>query len=324
MELQQDAWSLTRPRFGEEGQLEVVGWTGRNTNGNKFYVLKCSVCETDGELFVDGYFKSVKSNLTDGQVPCGCSKSTRWSKEQYKVLCSRKAGKLGYKFLGFVGVWRGKETKIEMLCEKHGTWKSGNITGLINEGKGCPGCRCKAASTNKTKPDHVMVASFFASGAFNPDTKFWRSSRKTNQGNPVFWFMQCPECGETGEAVSAHLQKGQRPCACSKHCQQECYINLIRDEHKTTIAVKFGIARNSKQRIKQQISKSTYALKQHSVYTFPSVEQCKKAERECKQELECGVVLKRDFPDGYTETTWVYNLEKIEEIYKRNGGVKVR
>ena len=24
--LQQDEWSLTRPRFGTEGQLEVIGW----------------------------------------------------------------------------------------------------------------------------------------------------------------------------------------------------------------------------------------------------------------------------------------------------------
>lgn len=45
-----------------------------------------------------------------------------------------------------------------------------------------------------------------------------------------------------------------------------------------------------------------------------------KAERECLQELECGVVLKRDMPDGYTETTWYYNLEKIIQIYERNGG----
>jgi hypothetical protein len=27
-------------------------------------------------------------------------------------------------------------------------------------------------------------------------------------------------------------------------------------------------------------------------------------------------------PDGYTETTWVYNLDKIVEIYERNGGLK--
>lgn len=87
------------------------------------------------------------------------------------------------------------------------------------------------------------------------------------------------------------------------------------------VAIKFGIANNSKQRMKQQSSKSIYTLKQHSVYTFRSVEECKKAERECRQELECGVVLKRDMSDGYTETTWVYNIDRIIEIYERNGGI---
>ena len=28
--LQQDAWSLSKPTFGEEGQLEVVGWSGKS------------------------------------------------------------------------------------------------------------------------------------------------------------------------------------------------------------------------------------------------------------------------------------------------------
>jgi hypothetical protein len=53
------------------------------------------------------------------------------------------------------------------------------------------------------------------------------------------------------------------------------------------------------------------------------VEQCKKAERECKKELETGVVLKRDMPDGYSETTWAYNIGKVKDIYERNGGVLV-
>lgn len=54
-----------------------------------------------------------------------------------------------------------------------------------------------------------------------------------------------------------------------------------------------------------------------------SIFNLEQAERECKEQLECGVVLKRDMPDGWTETTYVYNLEKIVEIYERNGGVKV-
>ena len=133
--------------------------------------------------------------------------------------------------------------------------------------------------------------------------------------------MFCPECGEVGESPSDNLQRGHRPCACSKHRQQECYINLLVDGNNTAVAVKFGIANNSIRRAKQQNYKTPYEILQHSIYTFPSALSCKGAERECKQELECGVVLRRDMLDGYTETTWIYNLEKIIEIYIRKGGI---
>lgn len=315
--LQQDEWSLSKPTFGEEGQLEVVGWSGK-CGTIKLYILKCNKCSQDSELFGEGYFMSVKNSLVNLiQVPCSCSKKPHWSKDQYTVLCSRKAKELGYIFLDFVGEWKGQNTKIKMSCDKHGKWSSGSINNLINKGQGCPMCKAEV----NTKPDEEMVASFFASGSFHPDTKFWRSGRKDSKGTANYWFMDCPECEEIGESYRGNLQAGCRPCACSKQRQQECYINWVIDGGNSAVAIKFGIANNSKQRIKQQDSKSAYTLKQHSVYSFPSVASCKAAERECKQTLECGVILKRDMPDGYSETTWVYNLEKIKSIYEKHGGV---
>ena len=319
--LQQDDYSLSGVVFGEEGQLEVVGWSGRDKWSNKFYILKCNKCSKDSELFGEGYFRSLKGNLVNGAVPCGCSKIPKWSKEQFAVLCSRKAKELGYTFLGFVGEWKGAHTKIKVLCEKHGEWSSVTINNLINGGQGCPGCGVDAVVEAKVKPDDVMIASFHESGVFHPETKFWRSERKTGQGKKVYWYMSCPECGETGESQSGDLQLGCRPCGCSIHRQQECYINWLIDEG-IIVALKFGIARDSKQRIKQQNFKSVYTIKQHSIYQFPGVASCKQAERECKKELETAIVLKRDMPDGHTETTWVYNLDKIVEIYERNGGVR--
>jgi hypothetical protein len=321
--LQQDDYSLSGVVFGEEGQIEVVGWSGRNKAGNKFYILKCNKCSKDSELFGEGYFRSLKGSLVKGRVPCGCSKRPQWTKEQFAVLCSRKATELGHTFLGFVGEWKGARTKIKMLCEKHGEWSSGSIDTLINAGRGCPGCKAEAVGVRSTKPDDVMIASFFASGSFHPDTKFWRGDRLDGRGWKAYWYMSCPECGEQGESQSDNLQQGCRPCACNIHRQQECYINWLIDDHNNAVAIKFGIANNSKQRIKQQDSKSAYTLKQHSIYVFPSVEQCKKAERECKKELETGVVLKRDMPDGYSETTWAYNIGRVKGIYERNGGVLV-
>ena len=321
--LQQDDYSLSGVVFGEEGQIEVVGWSGRSKGGGKLYILKCNKCSQDGELFGEGYFRSRKDNLVSGKVPCGCGRSPRWSKEQYAVLCKRKATELGHTFLGFVGEWKGRNTKTKMLCEKHGDWGSGSINTLINNGQGCPGCGIEAVGGAKVKPDDVMIASFHESGAFHPETKFWRSERTNSRGHRSYWHMSCPECGESGESKSNNLQQGKRPCACNMHRQQECYINWLIDNHNNAVAIKFGIARNSKQRIKSQDRHSAYTLKQHSIYVFPSVQACKKAERECKKELETGVVLKRDMPDGYSETTHAYNIGRVKTIYERNGGVLV-
>ena len=323
-ELKQDTWSLTKPKFGKQQQLQVIGFTSHQT-GSKNYILRCETCSNDPELYGEGYFKSKKGNLTiSGTIPCGCAFSPRRSKEQYVILCSRKASELGYTFLGFVGEWKGSLTKIKMSCDLHGEWGSGIINNLINSNNGCASCQMEALVSSRVKPDEVMTTSFFSSGGFHSETKFWRSERKTSQGSKSYWHMSCPECGEQGESKSGSLQLGQRPCACSKQNQKEAYINWVIDPSIiNTVAIKFGIARNSKHRVHLQNSKSIYDIQQHLIYKFPNVASCKKAERECKKELECGVVLKRDMPDGYTETTYVYNLDKIKEIYKKHGGVEI-
>lgn len=324
--LLQDEWSLSERTFGGHGQVSLIGWSGRSNiknSGAKYYILKCSVCSQDHELFGEGVFRSVKGSLISGALPCGCAFNPKWSQEQFYTICTRKAKELTYVFSGFVGEWKGRKTKIKMLCIKHGEWSSGTISNLISRGAGCPLCRSDTvAATNsitKTKPIDTMVVSFLASNSFHPDTKFWRSERLNSYGRTVYWHMFCPECGEGGEGLSSDLQKGQRPCACNNQRQQECYINWVNDGDNC-IAIKFGIARDSKQRVKQQNRQSVYSIKQHQVYNFPTVASCKAAERECKKTLECGILTKGEMEDGFTETTWPYNIEKIIGIYLRNSG----
>lgn len=395
--LQQDSWSLTKPTFGSEGQLHVIGWSGKQA-ANKFYILKCIKCSNDPELFAEGLFRSLKNGLVRGQVPCGCSRGARysddqwntvisrmltlrnsnytlishqahknkaryirflcrvckednelfgdgsfkvsaselesgavacgcstrynWSKEQYFILCSRKAVDNGYKFIQFEAPWLKTSTKVSMVCKLHGQWSSGSINNLLNKSYGCPTCGTHSTITSKIKSDEIMINSFLASGNFHPDTKFWRSERKTKQDTKVFWNISCPECGEVGESSSNNLQKGKRPCACSPQRQRECYINLVVDGGNI-VAVKFGIARDSAVRVASQDRKSLFSIKSHLVYKFPDVTSCKTAERECKKLLVCGVIRKDEMRDGYTETTYVYNLDKIKQIYERHGGIEV-
>ena len=390
--LQQDEWSLSAPTFGENNQLKVVGFFWNTTRKNKIksYVLKCSACSEDPELFGEGYFKSDKGDIIRNMIPCGCAKLVKWSKEQYSTLCQRKAEELGYKFLGFEGDWNQRETKVVLLCNDHGEWNSGSIGNLINSNRGCPACgRDKAETARRTPlvkrleklqevcsgttcsmvsvpddyshvfteivmecsvhgrwnttmkkvtdghlcfkcaseargasrriPDDKMILKFMNTGAFAEGTVFSRLGYRDNGKSE--WTVTCPDCKQSGVSTLDNLQQGKRPCACSPMRQQECYINLICDADNT-LALKFGIANNSLVRLAAQDRVSVYDIKPFSIYTFPDVASCKKAEQDCKKELETGVILKRDMPDGYTETTYVYNLDKIKQIYKKHGGVE--
>lgn len=314
--LNHDDWSLSAPRFGEQLQLEVMGWSGRDNSEVKFYVLKCSICSQDPELFGEGYFKVTKSNVVNlKQSPCGCSGKYLWTKEQYHIRCSRKANELGHTFLGFDGEWKKISTKIKMLCEKHGEWSS-TVNNFLNIGSDCRRCRIEA----RPSPDADIISSFFVSGMFHPDTKFWRSDRLNRAGGKPYWLMLCPECQEIGEAEAGNFRRGSRPCGCSNNRQTESYINLVKDG-ETVLAIKFGVTNNVNLRLHSQKSSCIFDIENHSVYKFPDYNSCRQAERHCKLELECRVLSREEMPDGYTETTWAYNLDRVMEIYERNGGV---
>lgn len=317
--LQQDEWSLTAPTFGKEGQLQVVGCNG-DSRTFKYYILYCTECSKDVEIFGEGYFKSLKTNLSKGRLPCGCSSSTKWTRGQYEVLCSRKAEELGYQFLGFLGAWRFNNTNVKLLCEKHGEWSSGGIANLLR-GRGCPGCRADNYWKSNRKDDEAMLQSFFESGAFHPDTKFWRSDRMNYRGHKLFWNVHCPVCDVTVDSFCGNLQQGKKPCDCSINTQREAYINFVMDG-ELVISIKFGISVRVSERVKVQDRKSRHSVITHAVFRFPDVVSCKTAERECKKELECGILSKEEMEDGWTETTHSHNLQKIIEIYERNGGIR--
>jgi len=280
--LQQDEWSLSKPRFGEGGQLEVVGWSGMFTDKSKLYIVKvkdgCYIRVTKSYLFISRFVDIVSEP----------------KREKLREKITYNWRKLRKRTCHHCKISYQPVRKDQKFCSNY--------------------CKieCKTESVKN---------SFHETKAFHPDTKFWRSERLDSRGCLSYWHVSCPECGEIGESKGSTLQQGCRPCACSKHRQQECYINWIIGEHNNAVGIKFGIANNSKQRIKSQNRQSSYEVRQHQVYTFPTVQSCKQAERECKKELDCGVVLKRDMPDGWTETTSVLNLSKVVGIYKRNGGV---
>ena len=85
-----------------------------------------------------------------------------------------------------------------------------------------------------------------------------------------------------------------------------------------------GIANKSEVRLLNQNSCCIYEVENFGVWEFETKKSCLAAERECKQTLECGVLTKEEMPDGFTESTWAFNLDKIISIYEKHGGKRIK
>lgn len=317
--LQQDKWSLTKPRFGKDGQLEVIGWSGKSGSTKK-YVLKCHKCGEDSELHGSGHFLSMKGSLSKGLIPCGCGNWKTRTKKDYMILCKRKSEQMGYSFVTIKEPFKGYESGIVMTCPKHGDWDTNTIKNLLNCDNGCPTC----AYENSHMPDEYMVARFMATGSYVEGTTFERiPGKKDKSGRNCFWKVYCPACDSTVKARLSNLGIGQNPCLCSQSKQVYAYINIL-EESSNPIAVKFGVANSAHRRLKAQQNKANCDIRQYGVWKFPNKESCYDAESECKETLTCFIVPKDVMPDGYTETTYIHNIENIISIYEKHGATRIQ
>lgn len=130
----------------------------------------------------------------------------------------------------------------------------------------------------------------------------------------------CKDHGEHIGSANSLLNLGQGCPQCANKNQQQCYINYVYDEQGVLCALKFGITKDSDRRIKEQNSHNVLTMKQHQVWHFPTVKQCKDAESRCKRILDTEAVSKYAMPDGYTETVELSCMASIQNIYKLYGG----
>lgn len=312
----------TGRKFGKQGQIQVVGWSGKYISAKK-YILFCSECSKYPELFGEGYFSATLPNLASGRIPCGCAKSHKRTADQYEIEASRVCESLGLKFIGWDGDFSGTKVKCIIECPSHGIYATTSLNSLINQQSGCRKCADMYISSRFTKSSEQMIEKFISTGMYHPETIFTRSDLQDKSGHRPFWNVNCPECGFNGTSHQSNLSVGKVPCECSYVTKMtEAYINVISDSGND-IAIKFGISSLSYRRVKTQDRYSIYDVKQFGVWVFPSFIQCRQAENEVKSNVVTGVLGRLEMPDGFTETTYIYNIDKVVKIYERNGGVKV-
>lgn len=291
----------------------------RKPNGKLFYIIHCSICEKDSELFGEGYFTVGKYHILKGEnIPCGCSNFPKWTEEQMRVKIQRICDSKDYIFHGWVGDYRANTTRVA-ITSRLGYSESLIIARLL-AGQGCPFERLVKIGKSKRKSEEEIIESFLKTNAFHPNTKFERTFKNSNPSD--FWLVSCPSCMEVVESYRSNLQKGKLPCSCSRHNQTKCYINLLMGDDNC-IALKFGKATLPERRLKEQQQRCIYNIKHYGVWQFPDKQSCLKAELECLNTLECRLLCFEEMPDGWSETTSPLNIEKVIEVYERNGGIKI-
>lgn len=312
-------------KFGEFGQVEILSVIDK-IQYTKIYSVKCSICAQDVELFGNGIFKTHRSNILKGYLPCGCGARPLWSKEQFEVICRRESLKRGFTFIGFSGEYAGSKTKLELLCELHGTWKSTNVNHFL-KGRGCPGCKavtCAETATGNTHcriDDEIMIQGFLDTGMFHSNTTFKRCDPKLMDRSVSDWIINCPECNTEVIAKSSNIKLGYRLCACEKPKQKFAYINIVSDQ-ENILAIKYGIATNPEDRLKKQAWKAIYPISNFGVWEFSDYQSCRNAETYCKR-IFPQTLSREEMPDGFSETTFPYNIDKIIRIYEEHGGVQI-
>jgi hypothetical protein len=269
-----------------------------------------------------------KWHFLDGQLPCGCSKCPKWSEQQWRVRIRRHSHTVGVVFLGWKNGWHGgKNTSIRLICPFHGEWSTCSPTNFVRRlNSQCPVCHRVHKEGRKKVPSRETVEThvqgFFASGVFHPATKFTKLDKKSQAGRRIYWDVTCGECGQQYEKDVSSLKRGSRGCKCSRNnCRG--YITLIGPPEKP-VAVKFGITTaGTFSRLTQQAYKTSLPLTEYAIYDYPDTQSCRLAEKECLRTLECAILSREDMPDGWTETTYCYNIEAIESIYRKHGGIRV-
>lgn len=281
------------------------------------FIVECSVCKLDSELFKTGMFITTLGHLRSGKMPCGCSKNPKWQEYQQKIRVERILHTSKFSLVEYYN-YQGQKTLVDLSCKFHGIWTT-NISAIVNNKTGCRRCADENSYTYLRKPDEVMINSFMKTGCFPDGTLFSRSERKTSQGAKNYWKVYCPICDFEGESTTSDLQKGCMCCDCSKDFR-ETYLNLVTD-NGLPIALKFGITKNFPERLYRQNLKSIFTVTNLFRWRYLNKSDCLEAEMNVKSFVRQPKLTKIEFPDGWTETCSIIYMEDIIKTFSEKGSI---
>ncbi|MCP4265546.1 MAG: hypothetical protein GY777_08220 [Candidatus Brocadiaceae bacterium] len=274
----------------------------------------CSDCNTP--------FPARPTNLVDStRKVCQCNtvRFAKWTKplreRQLTEICKAR----GLKLLGWENEYKDAKSRVYLKCPRHEHYSIsvGNLVTKTAE-YGCPFCadEKKGVHLNHGFVKFIKDATKAHKGLFDYSEYQYTCSRTPSK-------ITCNVCNESFKAsYDNHVNKRRGCPACKGKNQKHTYIIGVEDGSVYT-ALKYGIATNTASRFKEHKRACGFELSLLSDWKFSDSISCKSAELEVKRNVDGSVLSALEFPSGNTETTYVYNLEYIESVYKKHGGVKV-
>ena len=99
-------------------KLKVTGVCNYN------YILECSICSLDTELWPNGSIVATKELILNNKSPCGCTPYTQYSKDQWLIMAHRAVEGKNFTVIKILDKNNKKitrQTKIEISCDVHKT-----------------------------------------------------------------------------------------------------------------------------------------------------------------------------------------------------------
>lgn len=192
------------------------------------YILECSLCSKDSELWPYGSITSTKSDLNRGRTPCGCSKAVKWSEDQYKTKVKRYCCERGFEFLGWSGVYKNNLTKVVIKETVSGDiWDSSPIKTLLTKRTGNPKRRGENAAAVRKTDLQALLESAINDRIIPKGSLLRESDLVDSRGYHVYLEFYCPTCAQdeyTKAGISdgwfscliKSIKQGSLPCRCSK------------------------------------------------------------------------------------------------------------
>lgn len=211
--------------YKNKSVLTVEEFSYRRSNKIRqcIFIVSCSVCSKDTELFPYGSLKSSIQQLKRGSVPCQCSGSCNWTEDQYKIRIERVCKEKGFKFLGWVdGFNSAHKTKLKLYNPiTDNTWKSLDLTTFFIR---CEDPLIRDYKSNRHLSEEKHIRVFKATGKYPEGAKFKKTFKKIN--TCTIWEYYCPSCSNDQyvvrgfcsgefEASQKALKAGAVPCRCN-------------------------------------------------------------------------------------------------------------